>query len=101
MTGGLAAISAIFGTAAGLDAQELAALYGVRIEMAPMHAMCAVEEIRERGIVDGLRLGERPSRAALQVARGRIRLAVFLHQTQKCPSTSNPLLGCGLCVTSE
>ena len=56
----LAAIAAIFGTAAGLDLEQPAHLHVVGVEMAPMHRVGGDQQIIERSLVKCQRLRPGP-----------------------------------------
>src|SRR5260370_39685544 len=65
MMGGLAAIGAILGAAAGLDVEQLAQLHAVGIEMLPMNRLRLEQEIVERHPV------KRPGCLSRPIRRGR------------------------------
>ncbi len=63
--GGLAAIAAVLGAAAGLDRKQPRKLHLVGIEMAAMNARGAKQQVVEREIVDRLGLGPGPGVAVI------------------------------------
>ncbi len=60
MVGGLAAVAAVLGAAAGLDREQARELHLVGVEVAPVHGLGAEQKIVEGQVVDRLRLGARP-----------------------------------------
>jgi hypothetical protein len=58
----LTAVAAILGATTGLDAEELASLHCVRVEMTAVHGVGPVQEIREGRIMNGLRGLQGPAR---------------------------------------
>lgn len=74
--GGLAAVAAILGAPAGLDGQKPAALDGVGVEVAPVHALGAEQEIIEGSVVESLGFFARPIMTQFPISRlaGRARL---------------------------
>ena len=60
MVGGLAAVAAVLGAAAGLDGEQARELYLVGVEVAPMDGLGTEQKVVEGQVVDRLRLGARP-----------------------------------------
>jgi hypothetical protein len=61
MEGGLRAITAVFGTAAGLDRQQGGKLHRIRVEMRAVHLLRAIQQVRKRKLEQGLHCGHAPA----------------------------------------
>jgi hypothetical protein len=66
----LAAIAAIFGASAGLDAEQLAELHAIWIEILSMHRLGPEQQIVERSFIDEAGVRLRPGLLLLRGDRG-------------------------------
>ncbi len=81
---GLAAIGAILGTAAGLDAQKPAQLHLVRIEMEAMKGLRLKEKFVEGLFVERVRLTARPVVPYFEIVRHRKTGLIQVGDTARC-----------------